>query len=87
VLDPVVASRNAAAFAAVAAFYYLRVVVYMYMREPTSDAPPMRHGAMIWGGLAVASTLTIVFGLFPNSLLIIVANAAAAITSTPVAGT
>ena len=73
--------------AAVAAFYYLRVVVYMYMREPTSDAPALRHGAMIWGGLAVASTLTVVFGLFPNSLLTIVANAAAAITSTPVAGT
>ena len=48
---------------------------------------PLRHGAMIWGGLAVASTLTVVFGLFPNSLLTIVANAAAAITSTPVAGT
>ena len=73
--------------AAVAAFYYLRVVVYMYMREPTSDAPPLRHGALLWGGLAAASALTIVFGLFPNSLLTVVANAAAAITSTPIAGT
>ena len=33
--------------AAVAAFYYLRVVVYMYMRDPASDAPrppPRRAG-------------------------------------------
>ncbi len=31
--------------AAMAAFYYLRVVVYMYMREPTSEAAPPRHGS------------------------------------------
>ena len=66
--------------AAVAAFYYLRIVVYMYMRDPASEAPALRHGALVWGGLAVATTLTIVFGLFPNSLLDIVAEAAAAIT-------
>ena len=43
--------------AAVAAFYYLRVVVYMFMRDPASDAPALRHGALLWGGLAVATTL------------------------------
>ena len=36
----VIAVLNAAA----AAFYYLRVVVYMFMREPTSEATPPRHG-------------------------------------------
>src|SRR5438552_17688154 len=30
--------------AAVAAFYYLRVVVYMFMRDSTTDAPALRHG-------------------------------------------
>ena len=40
--------------AAVAAFYYLRVVVYMFMRDSTSDAPALRHGALLWGGLAAA---------------------------------
>jgi NADH-quinone oxidoreductase subunit N len=69
--------------AAVAAFYYLRVVVYMYMRDPTSDAPALRHGALLWGGLAAATTLTIVFGLFPTALLEIVAEAAAAIATIP----
>jgi NADH-quinone oxidoreductase subunit N len=38
--------------AAAAAFYYLRIVVYMFMREPVDDSPALRHGALMWGGLA-----------------------------------
>jgi NADH:ubiquinone oxidoreductase subunit 2 (subunit N) len=53
----------------VAAFYYLRVVVYMFMRDSTSDAPALRHGALLWGGLTAASALTILLGLFPTGLL------------------
>jgi NADH-quinone oxidoreductase subunit N len=67
--------------AAVAAFYYLRCIVYMYMRDPASDAPPPRHGALLWGGLAAATTLTIVLGLFPNALLDVVAAAAQSIAT------
>jgi NADH-quinone oxidoreductase subunit N len=52
--------------AAVAAFYYLRVVVYMYMRDPVSDAPPLTHGRLLWAGLAAATIGTILFGLLPN---------------------
>jgi NADH-quinone oxidoreductase subunit N len=55
--------------AAVAAFYYLRVVVYMFMRDSPSDAPVLGHGALLWGGLAAASALTILLGLFPEGLL------------------
>ena len=69
--------------AAVAAFYYLRVVVYMYMRDPASDAPGLRHGALVWGGLAVATTLTIAFGLFPTVLLDFIASAAQSIATIP----
>jgi NADH-quinone oxidoreductase subunit N len=65
--------------AAVAAFYYLRVVVYMYMREPTSDAVPPRHGRLLWSGLAVATTLTIVLGFFPFLITGIIGQAATAI--------
>ena len=53
--------------AAVAAFYYLRVVVYMFMRDPASQAPPLRHGRLLWGGLAVTTSLTILFGLLPGA--------------------
>ena len=36
--------------AAVAAFYYLRVVVYMFMRDPVSEAPALRHGGCSGAG-------------------------------------
>jgi NADH-quinone oxidoreductase subunit N len=71
----VIAVLNAAA----AAFYYLRVVVYMYMRDPASDAAPLRHGRLLWGGLAAATALTIFLGLFPTTLLDVVGEAARAI--------
>ena len=65
--------------AAVAAFYYLRVVVYMFMRESASEAPALRHGALLWGGLAAASAFTILLGLFPTGLLDAAGRAAEAI--------
>ena len=68
----VIAVLNAAA----AAFYYLRVVVYMFMREPTSEAAPPRHGNLVWAGLWTATFLTIAIGLFPGPLLDAVAVAA-----------
>jgi NADH-quinone oxidoreductase subunit N len=73
----VIAVLNAAA----AAFYYLRVVVYMYMREPQTEAPPLTHSRLLWGGLAAATVLTIILGLFPGPFLDIVNEAARSITS------
>ena len=67
--------------AAAAAFYYLRVVVYMYMRDPASDAPPLRHGRLMWGGLTAATAATILFGLFPGLLLGMISAAAGALTA------
>jgi NADH-quinone oxidoreductase subunit N len=71
----VIAVLNAAA----AAFYYLRVVVYMFMRDPVSEAPPLTHGRLLWGGLAAATALTILLGVLPGPLLDIVGQAARAI--------
>jgi NADH-quinone oxidoreductase subunit N len=66
--------------AAAAAFYYLRVVVYMFMREPVADAATApTHGRLLWSGLAVATVLTILFGVFPDIILGIVTEAATAI--------
>ena len=71
--------------AAVAAFYYLRVAVFMFMREPTSDRPALSHGALLWGGLAAATALTVLLGLFPTTLLTIAGEAACSIAPcTPV---
>jgi NADH-quinone oxidoreductase subunit N len=68
--------------AAVAAFYYLRVIVYMFMRDSPSEAPALRHGALLWGGLAMASAFTILLGLFPTGLLDAAEQAAQAIVGT-----
>ena len=71
----VIAVLNAAA----AAFYYLRVVVYMFMRDPIGDDVAPTHGRLLWGGLWVATALTILLGLIPGPLLEIVGNAARAL--------
>ncbi len=66
--------------AAIAAFYYLRVAVYMYMRDPSDEiATPMRHSGIVWAGLGVSTVMTLVLGLFPGLLLGFVGNAAAAV--------
>jgi NADH-quinone oxidoreductase subunit N len=72
--------------AAIAAFYYLRVVVYMFMREPATEQPALRHGRLVWTGLAVATVMTIALGLFPETMLTIVGNAAAAVGQVGVGG-
>ncbi len=71
----VIAVLNAAA----AAFYYLRVVVYMYMRDPTGEPAPVAHGALLRLGLAITAVMTVILGLFPGLLLASVASAAQAI--------
>ena len=65
--------------AAIAAFYYLRVVVYMYMREAPEGAPPPGRSWELQLGLAVAAVFTIVLGLFPSELIALATNAAKAL--------
>ncbi|MDO8484256.1 MAG: NADH-quinone oxidoreductase subunit N [Candidatus Limnocylindrales bacterium] len=65
--------------AAAAAFYYLRVVVYMFMRESATETPALRHGALLWSGLAAATALTILLGFFPSALLEAAGRAAQAL--------
>jgi len=72
----VLAMLNAAA----AAFYYLRVVVYMTMREPAGDASAAAPGLLFRVGLAVTAIATIGFGLFP-AILTAVGNAALVLLS------
>jgi NADH-quinone oxidoreductase subunit N len=51
--------------AAIAAFYYLRVAVVMYMRDPAENAPPVSIGRQTSTGLAIAAVGTIAIGLIP----------------------
>jgi NADH-quinone oxidoreductase subunit N len=68
--------------AAAAAFYYLRVVVYMFMRDPATEQPALTHGRLLWSGLAATTVLTIGLGLVPGPLLDTIRAAASAITGT-----
>jgi NADH-quinone oxidoreductase subunit N len=55
----------------VGAYYYLRVIVYMYMREPAPGAQvamPMRSGYVAFALLACA-LLVLALGVFPGSSL------------------
>jgi NADH-quinone oxidoreductase subunit N len=52
-------------------YYYLRVLVYMYMREPAAGAPvatPMRS-AYVNTALLVSAALVLLLGLMPSRSL------------------
>ncbi|MEO8229878.1 MAG: NADH-quinone oxidoreductase subunit N [Chloroflexota bacterium] len=66
--------------AAVAAFYYLRVVVYMFMREG-KDVPAVEKSGFLQIGLAGTAILTVLLGLFPGPLVRVVEDAARALAS------
>ncbi len=62
----------------IGAYYYLRVLVYMYMREPAAGAPiavPMKSG-YVNAALVVSAILVIVLGLTPGSSLDVAVKAA-----------
>jgi len=54
--------------AALAAFYYLRVVVHMYMYEPEGTLPRLVSPGTLSASLGLASLAVVVFGIVPNSL-------------------
>ena len=52
---------------AIAAYYYLRVVVAMYFEPTSADSAPVRRTwSALRVGLLVTATLTIVIGIFPS---------------------
>jgi len=62
----------------IGAYYYLRVMVYMYMREPAPGAPvatPMKSG-MVTTALVLSGILVILLGILPGSSIQIAIEAA-----------
>ena len=51
----------------IAAFFYIRVIVLMYMQEP-SDAAPIERAPVAEIGIAVPAALTLLFGVLPGLL-------------------
>jgi NADH-quinone oxidoreductase subunit N len=52
----------------VAAYFYLRLIVLMYMEDPEEEVATRSSGAPAWG-LAVAAAVTVILGVFPSLLL------------------
>jgi NADH-quinone oxidoreductase subunit N len=55
--------------AALAAFYYLRVVVYMYMRDPEADPAEVERSGVGRLALGLSVAGVILLGVFPGILL------------------
>src|SRR5437870_13343310 len=55
--------------AVLAAFYYLRVVVRMYMYDPEGAMPRLVSPRLLSTSLGVASAAVVILGIIPNSLL------------------
>src|SRR6187431_1463105 len=55
--------------AALAAFYYLRVIVYMYMRDPEPEPAPLDTSPFGSVALAVSVAGVIALGVFPGAVL------------------
>jgi NADH-quinone oxidoreductase subunit N len=55
--------------AALAAFYYLRVIVYMYMRDPEPEPAPLDTSPLGSVALALSVIGVIALGVFPGAVL------------------
>jgi NADH-quinone oxidoreductase subunit N len=65
--------------AALAAFYYLRVIVYMYMRDPEPEPAPLDTSPFGSVALAVSVAGVIALGVFPGAVLRLLEVSAASI--------
>ena len=65
--------------AALAAFYYLRVIVYMYMRDPEPDPAPIDTSPFGSVALALSVAGVVVLGIFPGAILSLLEVSAASI--------
>jgi NADH-quinone oxidoreductase subunit N len=55
-------------FSAVSAYFYLRIVMYMYMREPKEDIM-LKASPSISLALVIAAAGTLLFGIMPSALI------------------
>jgi NADH-quinone oxidoreductase subunit N len=62
---------------AVAAFFYIRVIVLMYFSDPAADGPVIaRPSVLTYGSIALGTAVTLVLGVAPQPLLDLANHAA-----------
>jgi NADH-quinone oxidoreductase subunit N len=62
---------------AIAVYYYLRVLVFMYMREPANDAPATVTPALGAFAVAMMVAMTLQIGVLPSKMLAVTKKAVA----------
>ena len=60
---------------AIAAFFYLKVIVAMWLQEPEPGGMPLGPSTALVAGLAVAAAVTIALGVWPQGLIQLARNA------------
>jgi NADH-quinone oxidoreductase subunit N len=65
--------------AALAAFYYLRVIVYMYMRDGEETPAPLDRHPLGVAALALSIAGVLLFGIFPEPILSLLRDSAGAL--------
>jgi NADH-quinone oxidoreductase subunit N len=65
--------------AAMAAFYYLRVIVYMYMRDPEPDPAPIDTSPFGSVALGLSVAGVVILGIFPGAILSLLEVSAASL--------
>ncbi|HUK88322.1 MAG TPA: NADH-quinone oxidoreductase subunit N [Terriglobales bacterium] len=64
---------------AVGAYYYLRLIVLMYMREGNEEQPAIRVPAGLAAGLALSAAATLYLGVWPQQVLTYALESASAL--------
>jgi NADH-quinone oxidoreductase subunit N len=60
---------------AIAAFFYLRVIVAMWLQDPEPGSLPLGPSPALVGGLAISAVVTIALGVWPQGLIELARNA------------
>ena len=62
---------------AIAAFFYVRVIVLMFFSEPAADGPVVaRPSVLTYGAIGIGTAVTLVLGVAPQPLLDLANHAA-----------
>jgi NADH-quinone oxidoreductase subunit N len=69
----------------IGAYYYLRIIVMMYMREARKEVPVMAVPFALRLALAVCMFVTIYLGIFPGSVLQYTQDSAQQLVAQPAA--
>ena len=59
----------AVVFSAISAFFYLRVVMYMYMKDPVKEVPGLTGSPSMSIALAFTAVMILIIAIFPSYLL------------------